>query len=248
MRQRLQRASAEALPRIDFPCHGCVGDLPSYGFARGATVRPDCPGPTRGRKDVNSTPLWRRPLSSRRQPQMPRTMAQGRRRTVRSCPELACSRGPAQRFLCSKRAPTTPARRALCAQAWFQHLFPCRSTITPAKRPPGRISARTFPRPSRALRKGCRACRGPFCQRLFFYFLLFFFFFGVPSVPRLPLTMLLAGPVPLSHRPHMPASTRSFSSPLSQVPYSHTWTGRVWSSSFPHPHPVCREPCPASIA
>lgn len=166
-----------------------------------------------------------------------------------SAPETRRSAGSAL------KAPAALARRALCAQAGSSTFFRVAPLL---RRPNGRLGESALAHslaliePSQRLQRLQRAL----LPVSVFYFSLLFFFRGVPSVPkipRLPLSCAASGPCSTACSTVPPAHTCQhplvrFSSPLSQVPYSHTWTGRAWSSSFPHPRPACRKPCPASIA
>ncbi|KAL6690344.1 hypothetical protein J3F84DRAFT_405299, partial [Trichoderma pleuroticola] len=139
------------------------------------------------------------------QPQMPRTLPQGRRHTVRGTLAVALQ---ALQALFGELRSAPRAVRALCAQSpqrrsgrWLQHLFLSSSTITPAKRPPGRISAAAFPRPSVAILQrvqkapwtfsspSLRCASGAASPQTVLP--------NAPGDPRLPPSGLLAGPVPL---------------------------------------------------
>lgn len=132
------------------------------------------------------------------------------------------------------RARTVCQSPQRCSGRWLQHLFLSSSTITPAKRPPGRISAAAFARPSVATLQRVqrlpwafsspsrRCASGASSPQTVLP--------NAPGDPRLPPSGLLAGPVPL-YVFHCPSHTclarfSSLSQFLSTLP-----------PSFSHPLP-----------
>lgn len=125
---------------------------------------------------------------------MPRTLAQGRRPTVRSCPELAYSQARRSAFPARTAASCTSAPRTV-RPSWLQHLFRAAPLL---RRRNGRLGESALAHSLALLEpfaKVAESAEWPFCQRLFSIFL---FFLWRPQrsqdPPRLPLSRAASGP------------------------------------------------------